>query len=43
MADMHLLHGAILEMQSGDILGHECMGVVESGMSGSAFDHDAHR
>ncbi|KAI8817669.1 chaperonin 10-like protein [Fimicolochytrium jonesii] len=29
-SDMHLLHGAILEMQSGDILGHEGMGVVEA-------------
>ena len=29
-SDMHLLHGAIIEMQSGDILGHECMGLVES-------------
>lgn len=29
-SDMHLLHGAIIEMQSGDILGHECMGVIES-------------
>ncbi|KAJ3167614.1 hypothetical protein HDU88_002060 [Geranomyces variabilis] len=29
-SDSHLLHGAILEMESGDILGHECMGIVES-------------
>ncbi|GAA5922101.1 uncharacterized protein JCM15063_003186 [Sporobolomyces koalae] len=27
-SDMHLLHGAILEMQGGDILGHEGMGIV---------------
>jgi len=25
---MHLLHGAIIELQNGDILGHEGMGVV---------------
>ncbi|GAA5995131.1 uncharacterized protein JCM10292_004554 [Rhodotorula paludigena] len=29
-SDMHLLAGAIIELQKGDILGHECMGVVES-------------
>ncbi|CEQ38831.1 SPOSA6832_00302 [Sporobolomyces salmonicolor] len=29
-SDMHLLHGAIIELEKGDILGHECMGVVES-------------
>jgi threonine dehydrogenase-like Zn-dependent dehydrogenase len=29
---MHLLHGAVLEMQGGDILGHEGMGeVIEIG------------
>jgi len=28
-SDMHLYHGAILELRSGDILGHEFMGVVE--------------
>lgn len=27
-SDMHLLHGAIIELQGGDILGHEGMGVV---------------
>lgn len=27
-SDMHLLHGAVLEMQGGDILGHEGMGIV---------------
>lgn len=29
-SDLHLLHGAIIEMQKGDILGHEFCGVVES-------------
>ncbi|KAK6530442.1 hypothetical protein TWF694_003794 [Orbilia ellipsospora] len=28
-SDLHLYHGAVIEMQSGDILGHEYMGVVE--------------
>jgi threonine dehydrogenase-like Zn-dependent dehydrogenase len=28
-SDLHLYHGAIMEMQSGDILGHEYMGIVE--------------
>ncbi|KAH8915363.1 GroES-like protein, partial [Atractiella rhizophila] len=28
-SDLHLLHGAIMQMQSGDILGHEFMGVVD--------------
>lgn len=27
-SDLHLYHGAIMEMRSGDILGHEYMGVV---------------
>jgi len=27
-SDMHLLHGAIIELQNGDILGHEGMGVI---------------
>lgn len=29
-SDLHLYHGAIIEMQKGDILGHEFMGIVES-------------
>ncbi|GAA6038968.1 hypothetical protein JCM8097_000131 [Rhodosporidiobolus ruineniae] len=29
-SDMHLFAGAIIELQKGDILGHECMGIVES-------------
>jgi len=29
-SDLHLYHGAIIEMQKGDILGHECMGIVDS-------------
>ncbi|KAK4046476.1 hypothetical protein OIO90_006560, partial [Microbotryomycetes sp. JL221] len=29
-SDLHLLHGALVEMQKGDILGHEFMGIVES-------------
>ncbi|GAA5917216.1 hypothetical protein JCM8208_002639 [Rhodotorula glutinis] len=28
-SDMHLLAGAIIELQKGDILGHECMGVID--------------
>ncbi|ORY64738.1 GroES-like protein [Leucosporidium creatinivorum] len=28
-SDLHLLHGAIIQLKSGDILGHEYMGVVE--------------
>ncbi|KAB8336684.1 hypothetical protein FH972_020995 [Carpinus fangiana] len=29
-SDLHLLHGAIIELQKGDILGHEFCGVIES-------------
>ncbi|KAL9115295.1 MAG: hypothetical protein Q9187_007328 [Circinaria calcarea] len=29
-SDLHLLHGSVVQMQSGDILGHEFCGVVES-------------
>ena len=29
-SDLHLLHGTVLELESGDILGHEFAGVVES-------------
>lgn len=29
-SDLHLLHGSIVELQKGDILGHEFCGVVES-------------
>lgn len=29
-SDLHLLHGAIAQLQKGDILGHEFCGVVES-------------
>eukprot|EP01125_Pyxidicula_operculata_P009882 TRINITY_DN3250_c0_g1_i3.p1 TRINITY_DN3250_c0_g1~~TRINITY_DN3250_c0_g1_i3.p1 ORF type:complete len:357 (-),score=40.64 TRINITY_DN3250_c0_g1_i3:283-1353(-) len=29
-SDLHLYHNEIPQMKSGDILGHECMGVVES-------------
>ncbi|KAK4699319.1 hypothetical protein P7C70_g6945, partial [Phenoliferia sp. Uapishka_3] len=29
-SDLHLLHGAIIELEKGDILGHEFMGIVES-------------
>ncbi|BGP21510.1 alcohol dehydrogenase [Rhodotorula toruloides] len=29
-SDMHLLAGAIIELRKGDILGHECMGIVDS-------------
>ncbi|KAK0615164.1 chaperonin 10-like protein [Bombardia bombarda] len=28
-SDLHLLHGAVMQMQKGDILGHEFCGVVE--------------
>lgn len=28
-SDLHLLHGTVVEMQKGDILGHEFCGVVE--------------
>ena len=28
-SDLHLLHGAVVEMQKGDILGHEFCGVVD--------------
>ena len=28
-SDLHLLHGAVIEMQKGDILGHEFCGVVD--------------
>jgi len=36
-SDLHLLHGSVIEMEKGDILGHEFCGVVESmgkGVSG---------
>jgi D-arabinose 1-dehydrogenase-like Zn-dependent alcohol dehydrogenase len=29
-SDLHLLHGSVVEMQKGDILGHEFCGVVDS-------------
>ncbi|PQE28781.1 S-(hydroxymethyl)glutathione dehydrogenase protein [Rutstroemia sp. NJR-2017a WRK4] len=29
-SDLHLLHGTVIEMEKGDILGHEFCGVVES-------------
>ncbi|KFY01074.1 hypothetical protein V490_01095 [Pseudogymnoascus sp. VKM F-3557] len=29
-SDLHLLHGTVVEMQKGDILGHEFCGIVES-------------
>lgn len=29
-SDLHLLHGVVVEMDKGDILGHEFCGVVES-------------
>ena len=29
-SDLHLLHGAVIQMQKGDILGHEFCGVVDS-------------
>ena len=29
-SDLHLLHGAVIEMQKGDILGHEFCGIVDS-------------
>lgn len=29
-SDLHLLHGAIIELQKGDILGHEFCGIVDS-------------
>ncbi|KAK0311969.1 hypothetical protein LTR01_002883 [Friedmanniomyces endolithicus] len=29
-SDLHLLHGSVVEMQKGDILGHEFCGIVES-------------
>lgn len=29
-SDLHLLHGTVVELEKGDILGHEFMGVVES-------------
>ncbi|KAF9318655.1 hypothetical protein BG003_010905 [Podila horticola] len=28
-SDLHLYHGEILQLKAGEILGHECMGVVE--------------
>lgn len=34
ISDLHLLHGSVVEMEKGDILGHEFCGVVES--TGSA-------
>src|SRR3954465_10811268 len=38
-SDLHLLHGAVPSMESGDILGHEFMGeVVEVGPGNSALE-----
>ncbi|KAI9471035.1 MAG: chaperonin 10-like protein [Benjaminiella poitrasii] len=28
-SDLHLYHGEIMQLKEGDILGHECMGVIE--------------
>ncbi|KAG0264972.1 hypothetical protein BG011_005728 [Mortierella polycephala] len=28
-SDLHLYHGELMQLKSGDILGHECMGIVE--------------
>jgi hypothetical protein len=33
-SDLHLLHGSVVELQKGDILGHEFCGVVDSVGSG---------
>jgi threonine dehydrogenase-like Zn-dependent dehydrogenase len=33
-SDLHLLHGTVIELEKGDILGHEFCGVVESMGSG---------
>jgi len=38
-SDLHLYHGCIPDMKSGDILGHECMGIVEK--VGSEVKHIA--
>lgn len=29
-SDLHLLHGTVIQMQKGDILGHEFCGIVDS-------------
>lgn len=34
-SDLHLLHGSVVELQKGDILGHEFCGIVEE--TGSAI------
>ena len=28
-SDLHLYHGEIMQMKEGEVLGHECMGIVE--------------
>lgn len=33
-SDLHLLHGSVVEMQKGDILGHEFCGIVDEIGSG---------
>ncbi|KAK5692948.1 hypothetical protein LTR97_010424 [Elasticomyces elasticus] len=33
-SDLHLLHGSVVEMQKGDILGHEFCGIIDSMGSG---------
>lgn len=33
-SDLHLLHGTVIQLEKGDILGHEFCGVVESMGSG---------
>jgi threonine dehydrogenase-like Zn-dependent dehydrogenase len=33
-SDLHLLHGSVIQMEKGDILGHEFCGIVESMGSG---------
>jgi hypothetical protein len=33
-SDLHLLHGSVVEMQKGDILGHEFCGIIDEVGSG---------
>lgn len=37
-SDLHLLHGSVIEMEKGDILGHEFCGIVES-MGSAVTNH----
>jgi threonine dehydrogenase-like Zn-dependent dehydrogenase len=40
-SDLHLYHGSIPAMRKGDILGHECMGIVDESAPTSQVSRSA--